>query len=69
MQQMAGAAHLGPQQLRRSPISHQVHAMVYQSLLQSSQHGNGLTWHAGVSVNDRMSKTMDLYVQPLVYPH
>jgi hypothetical protein len=63
MQQMAGVGQMMPQQLRRPPASsHQIQQLVYQNLLQNSQPPNGLTWHANVSLNDRMGKTMDLYV-------
>jgi hypothetical protein len=65
MQQMAGAGQMMPQQLRRPTAnSHQIQQMVYQNLLQNSQPPNGLTWQGTVSLNDRMGKTMDLYVFP-----
>ncbi|GAO13169.1 hypothetical protein UVI_02025240 [Ustilaginoidea virens] len=62
MQQMAGAGQMMPQQLRRPQTSHQLQQMVYQNLLQNARPANGLTWQGNVSLNDRMGKTMDLYV-------
>lgn len=63
MQQMAGAGQMMPQQLRRPPTNtHQLQQLVYHNLLQNSQPPNGLTWQGSVSLNDRMGKTMDLYV-------
>ncbi|KAJ6446668.1 PHD finger domain-containingprotein [Purpureocillium lavendulum] len=61
MQHMAGVGQMGiPQQMRKPTNSHQLQQYVYQQILARSQPQNGLTWHANVSLNDRMGKAMEL---------
>ena len=66
MQQMAGGGQPMPQQLRR-PNSQQIQQLVYQTLIQNTQSANGMAWQGSLNLNDRMAKTMDLYV--LRYPY
>lgn len=63
MQQMAGPGQMVSQQLRRSQAPLQLQQIVYQNLAANSQTPpNSLTWQASVGFNDRMGKTMELYV-------
>ncbi|KAG6030339.1 hypothetical protein E4U41_000122 [Claviceps citrina] len=62
MQQMAGVGQMVPQQLRRTQTPLPLQQIVYQNIVANSQPANSLTWQASVNVNDRMGKTMDLYV-------
>jgi hypothetical protein len=59
MQHMAGAGQMMPQQVRK-PSNNQIHQLVYQSMVQSQPPPNTMGWQASISINDRMSKTLNL---------
>jgi hypothetical protein len=67
-QHMAGAGQMMPQQLRK-PTASQLQQAVYQNIQQNTPPLNGMTWQSNFSVNERMGKTLDLYVLSLrIYP-
>jgi hypothetical protein len=68
MQHMAGAGQMMPQQVRK-PSNNQIHQLVYQSMVQSQPPPNTMGWQASISINDRMSKTLNLLVigQPTTF--
>jgi hypothetical protein len=61
MQHMAGAGQMMPQQVRR-PNNNQIQQMVYQNLVQNTPPPNSMGWQSNVTINDRMGKTLNLYV-------
>lgn len=61
MQQMAAPGQIMPQQLRKQQ-SNQLGAVVYQSLLQ--QPPSNQQHDLGISLHERMGKTMSLLVYP-----
>jgi hypothetical protein len=61
MQHMAGAGQMMPQQMRK-PTATQLQQAVYQNIQQNTPPLNGMTWQSNFSVNERMGKTLELYV-------
>jgi hypothetical protein len=57
-----------PEQFRK-PTASQLQQAVYQNIQQNTHPLNGMTWQSNFSVNERMGKTLDLYVlSPQIYP-
>lgn len=50
-----------PQQMRK-PTASQLQQIVYQNIQQNTPPMNGMTWQSNCSANERMGKTLDLYV-------
>lgn len=61
MQHMAGGGPMIPQQMRK-PTPNQLQQIVFQNIQQNTPPMNGMTWQSSFSANERMGKTLDLYV-------
>lgn len=68
MQHMGGVGQMMPQQMRKPANAGRLQQFVYQNLLQQAQAPNALAWQANITINDRMGKTMDLCVPPILFP-